>query len=461
MRMMDAKRKFLNFADMAAYAAKPILKEKGRIKLVSHYDADGICAAAIMYSMLKYHNKNFEISFVKMLGKDELDEISSENNSMVIFTDIGSGQLKSIREHIGDATVVIADHHQPEECSAEKNKIYHLNPHIAGINGEDEISGAGVAYILARSMSNRAKRMVDLAIVGAASDRQCHDGEFRGVNRLLLEDAECMGLIKSEKGLKIFGRYTRPIHKAIEYLNDPFIPNVSGNESGAVQFLSELGIPMSDSKGKWRKLADLSKEEEKKLATILVLETISVGGSANDIIGTIYRLKNDYDVFEFSSILNACGRLSRPFDGLNICIGASLNVEEIVSEYRRRIAYAFAWAKRNKDRERFIVTKKATYVMAKESIDENIIGTVITMMLKNDAKTRVIFGFGNGIHGVKVSARAKKNEDTKGVNLGMTIKKIVEKLGGEALGGGHAYAAGAMIPKGSEMKFVEIAEEIL
>ncbi|MFH1432461.1 MAG: DHH family phosphoesterase [archaeon] len=451
---MDAKRKVQALADAAAYAAKPIEKEKGHIKVVSHYDADGICAAAIMYKTLNYLNKDFEISFVKQLGKEEIRELARENNSMLIFTDIGSGQLDLIGLYLDGITVVVLDHHPP--MGAGGNKLYHLNPHLVGIDGANEISGAGVSYVLARRLSIQSKKLSYLAIVGAAGDMQYHDGKFSGINGLLLEDAEYCGTIKSEKGLKLFGRYTRPIHKAIEYSTDPFIMNVSGNESGAVQFLSELGIPVVDKKGKWRRLCDLTREEEKKLATVLVLENMAGGGSAEDLIGTIYKLRNNYDVKEFSSVLNACGRLEKPIEGLKICLGSGEDIDRILYEYRKKIANAVNWAKKN--RKEFIVTDKATYVIASDHIDENIIGTVISIILKNKIKTNIIFGFGGAIDAVKVSARAQKKSDS---DLGDVIRKIVENIGGEAEGGGHANAAGAKIPRGSERKFIELAEEIL
>lgn len=454
---MNAKRKVLALADMAAYVAKPIEKERGHIKVVSHYDADGICAATIIYKTLKNINKKFEVRFVKQLGKEEIIELSREKNSMLIFTDIGSGQLNLIKNYIPDIPIIVIDHHPPEDC--EWNNLYHLNPHLAGIDGAREISGAGVTYVLARSLSIKSKKLIDLAIVGAAGDMQNKKGVFFGVNRLLLEDAEFSGAIKSEKGLKLYGRYIRPMHKAIEYCTEPFIPNVSGNESGAVQFLSELGIAIMDKKGRWRKLSDLTKDEEKKLATVLVLENISAGGTADDIIGNIYRLNNNYDVREFASILNACGRLEMPIEGLKICLGASEDIDHILKKYRAKIANAVSWSKKNK--KNIIVTKKASYLIASNNIDENIIGTVISMMLKNDVTMEIVFGFGNAVDKVKVSARCRKKSGSNGLDLGKVIRKIVAKLDGEAEGGGHANAAGAKIPKESETRFIELAEELI
>ena len=451
---MNAKRKVQALADMATYVAQAIEKEKGHIKVVSHFDADGICAGAIIYKALEYLSKDFEICFVKQLGEDEVVELAHEKNSMLIFVDVGSGQLEMIKEHIPNIPVVVVDHHPPDACAWDN--LYHLNPHHAGIDGANEISGAGVAYVLARCLSVQSKKLIDLAIVGACGDMQYHDGGFRGVNLLLLEDAEYAGAIRCEKGLKLFGRYTRPVHKAIEYCTEPFIENVSGNESGAVQFLSELGIAVVDKKGKWRRLCDLTADEEKKLSTVLVVENVACGGTADELIGTIYKLKNDYDVMEFSSILNACGRLEKPVLGLRMCLGACEGVEDVLSEYRRKIANAVSLARRNK--KSFVVRDKVTYVTGL-NIDENVIGTVISILLKRDIKTDIAVGFGcvKGGKWVKVSLRAKSRD----VDLGVVVRKVAEKIGCGAYGGGHSCAAGGRIPKGSDARFIELFDEFL
>ena len=47
----------------------------------------------------------------------------------------------------------------------------------------------------------------------------------------------------------------------------------------------------------------------------------------------------------------------------------------------------------------------------------------------------------------------------KDVDLREIVKKIVEKVGGEA--GGHMQAAGAQIPVEKEDEFMKLADEIL
>ena len=64
----------------------------------------------------------------------------------------------------------------------------------------------------------------------------------------------------------------RPVHKALEYSTNPFIPGISGEESASIQFLSSLGIELKK-EGSWKTLADLTDEETKKLATAIKSKT--------------------------------------------------------------------------------------------------------------------------------------------------------------------------------------------
>lgn len=441
-------------AELAMEVAKPIKQEKGFIKVVSHFDADGICSGAIIYKALETLGKSFELSFVKQLELDVLKDIVKKPADLYIFTDLGSGQLNTIRGLITDKPIVVIDHHQHADLTWEK--LYHINPYLVGIDGKDEISGAGLTYIVSRILTSKVKPLIELAVVGATGDMQQTDTKYKGVNKLLLEDAIAQGIIKHEKGLRLYGRYSRPIHKALEYWDDPVIPDISGSESGAVQFLAELGIPIKKSNGTWRTLADLSLAEQRRLATALILEGAAVGNGFGSLIGDVYRLKNNYEIREFSTILNACGRIEKPLEGLRLCLGLKEVADDIIFEYKRKVAKYLDWVRRNKNK--FYKTDKAAYILAGDSINENFIGTVMSMAIRSVFSEPIIFGFANASNGVKVSARAKSL--ILELNLGKAIKQAAEQIEG-AEGGGHMGAAGAKIPFGTEQRFIQLIDGII
>lgn len=446
----------IKLADEAARMASIIARWRGRIRVVSHHDADGICAASLMFRALKERGKDFDVVFLKQLERDAMQDVVEEGIDHYIFLDLGSGQLSTIKEWLDGKDVVVIDHHQPEELRWKG--LAHINPYFFGIDGSLEISGSGMTYLVARSLDEKVKEHLDLPVVGAFADVQLVKNRLIGVNKLLYEDAELFGLVKKGKGINIFGRYTKPIHKALSQSMDPYIEGISGNESAVVQLLAELGIPIIDEHGNFRRLCDLTRKEEKKLATALVIES-----AANDlsiekitsIIGDVYKIKGKYEVREFATFLNACGRIGKPMEGIKFCLGMRNDVEELYASYRKMISSALAWISRN--RKRFIVTEKATYIIAGDKISDTIIGTVLSISMKSKIKTKFGFSFANSCNGVKVSARAKKDDGN--VNLGLAIRKACEVVGGE--GGGHRTAAGAKIPLGSEMKFIEVVDGLI
>ena len=245
-------------------------------RLVSHYDCDGITSAAIMAKTLIKEGKSFRLSFVKQLNEDIIQELGAEENGFIIILDCGSGQLGPLQKHVlkEGRTLVICDHHQVQG-EILSDAVLHLNPLDFGIT--ENISAAGVTYLLSRSLGPENKEFSELAVIGAIGDAQMgsvgRDWGMLGLNKEILKDSQQAKKIRVSKGLRLWGRRSRPVHKALEYSVDPYIPGISGSESSSIQFLKDLGIEPKEKK-KWRTLSDLSAEEQKKLASGIIVERI-------------------------------------------------------------------------------------------------------------------------------------------------------------------------------------------
>jgi len=329
---------------------------------------------------------------------------------------------------------------------------------------ENEISGSGVAYFLAKEINLENKDLIFLAIVGAIGDMQDDNWRMSGLNKKMVEEAVDAGILKKEDGIRLFGRTNRPIHKALEYSTNPFIPGISGNSSSAIQFLSNLGIEIKKD-GNWRTLKDLSEDEIKKLATAIICERIREKEvSPDEIFGEIYSVEigNDImDVRELATSLNACGRMEQSSVGILSVLGTQPleNINGIVSGYRRMITKYMKWVKQDGN---VMKTDKAYYINAGSNIHENFIGTITSICEKSSVLNggRVIFGIANTSDGkVKISARAPKETVDNGLNLKEMLGGITENHNG--YGGGHAAAAGAFLPVGKENEFINSCENYL
>ncbi|MBT8172182.1 DHH family phosphoesterase, partial [Candidatus Bathyarchaeota archaeon] len=297
--MSVSKQQIANLTKDASIAADVILNhvEKGDfIHLSSHVDADGISAGGIMGKALIRTGAKFRLRLERWMDNKVANRIANECSALTIFTDMGSGYLDILKEHLTDQDVIILDHHQPILDELPENFVQ-VNPHTRGIDGTREISGAGVAYFVAKAVDKKNIDLASLAVVGALGDLQDKnkDRKLSGANRIIVEDAVKSGCLKVETDLLFFGRETRPIHQALARTTNPFIPEISGEEDKTLAFLLNLDIKPKRN-DKWRALRDLSSGEKKTLLSAIADHLVSkglAGGIVSDLVGDVYTLTNE------------------------------------------------------------------------------------------------------------------------------------------------------------------------
>jgi len=411
---------------------------------------------------LNLENRKYSVSIVQQLNRKIISEISEENYSCFFFTDIGSGKLNDIRSLLAGKKVFILDHHDPEDVDID-DSIVHINPHLFGIDGTREISGAGVVYFFAKYLNRKNEDMAHIAIIGAIGDVQENDG-FSRLNNEILETAKAKGKIKTIKGLRVFGAQTKPLYRLLQYSTDTYIPGVTGSESNAIQFLQQLGINPKQG-NQWKKLVNLTKDEIKKLSAGIIMKRLNEE-KPEDIFGNVYILCDEEkesplrDAKEFSTLLNACGRLNKASLG----IGACLNDEKIkkkaitnLSKYKREIVKTMKWYEENKDSEDIIKKKGMLIINAKDNVMATMIGTLASIISSSNGfdKITLVMSMARLLNKkTKVSLRISDRKAD--ADLFKIISNIAEKVDGEA--GGHLSAAGAVIPTEREQEFIKEAE---
>ena len=452
-----------NILEAAEPAAEKIREYDGKIRLIGQYDADGISATAIAHRMLEREGKDFEYEIVKQLYEEGIERIANEDQDLLLFVDIGSGQSELIKEHILDETdkeVIISDHHEPALSSEESeglDSLIHMNPHFLGHDGGEAISAAGMTYLVSKAVSEDNTDLVQFALIGATGDVQKQEGEFMGLNKDLAEEAIENGYVEKRQGLDLYGRTTKSLQKSLMYTTDPHLEGVSNDESGAIQLVKSAGLDIRDN-GDFRTLADLEPEEEKKLIHTMIKRGFPVQQLLNDI----YTLGNGYEIDEFSTIINACGRLGEPKKGVKILLENDLDLAEKISrKYGRRISSALGYVDENRGNEEVIYEKDIGVIDGKDEISDDFIGTVTTITMSNghfDAP--VVMGIAEAEKDkMKVSSRATKEIVEQGLNLGEIVGEICEEVDGE--GGGHNIAAGAKIPQENKHDFIEKLNSVI
>ena len=439
-----------------------IISHSEEIHIVTHIDADGIAAGAIAIQTLQRLGKQYSIEFVKQLDKRVLDRLKNENHELVWFTDLGS----SISTNSPDINKIITDHHV---CPDDSDFSFHLNPHLFGLDGSDQISGAGATYLVSKSIDQKNMDLSSLAIVGACGDLQDRKHcKLVGINREILEDGEKAGIVRPKIDIRYFGRETRPVYKLLQYANDPLIPGLSRREEACISFLQDVGIKMKDG-DIWRSWVDLSKAERRVIISSIAQLLLMKGfghRSTKRLVGEVYVLDREkegtelHDAREFATLLNATARYGKPEVGINVCQGDRdewLNkARNLLQGHRHNLVEGLQFAKE----EGIVKREYLQFFHAGTGIRDTIVGIVTNMLLNSEetSSNLPLIGFADTENGeVKVSARGTHELIEKGLDLSAALRKTAEALQG--VGGGHKIAAGATIPKGKEEEFLELLEE--
>lgn len=448
------------------------VQKDGFVHVFAHLDADGISSAGIIGKMLSRLDARFRLRVTQWVDEKIIEEIIADKPQLVIFADFGSSYLELLNEKVPESKVVILDHHQ-FLTEVKNDNFFNVNPHIFNIPGATDVSGAGVAYFIARAVNPRNVDLSSIAIVGALGDMQDKNTArtLCGLNSLIVEDALAANLIEVKKDLMFFGRETRPIHRALANSNRPYLPGITGDEGASVKFLKNLDISLKENQ-RWRSLRDLTQNEREKLSSALANYLLDLGlhSEIENLIGSIYVLSKEEpltllrDAREFAVLLNSTGRLDRPSLGLAICMGdrsSSLKeANQILENYRKTISKYLCWVKEKSERMKEF--KNIYVIYGNNFINEKIIGTISSILvssLQNLEKPLIAFANVEEEKVAKISARTTGFAIRKGINLGEIMREASEKFGGK--GGGHNIAAGAQVPIKQIDNFISLVNTLV
>jgi len=436
------------------------------IRIISNYDADGISACAVLVKLMEVENRTYSTTILQQLTEKIVDGFAAEQYTHYIFADLGSKHLKMMHEKMRQKRIIVLDHHELP-VKKEYENIMLVSPHLYDLDGGREISASGVSFFFSIAVNEKVRCMAPIAIVGAIGDIQENNG-FLPLNKEILDMATQQELITIKRGLRCFGTNTRPVHKILEYSNDPVIPGVSGSESAAINFLLQHGINPQDEEGVWKTLNDLTEEERARLIAAITMTRAS-HEDPEDILGFQYVLCKEKeptfrDAKEFATLLNACGRLNKASLGIGACLANEKTQKKalaLMQDYRKEIAGSIRWFKEQRGKNGHIIEDNGFIIInAKDHIRSSIIGTLASMLARSGEITQ----------GTLILSMAQTDSDITKVSLRMVgengkvelhkiVQAIVEKVGGEA--GGHMQAAGAMIPTEKEQDFIEAAKEVM
>jgi single-stranded-DNA-specific exonuclease len=424
-------------------AAELVRGGDSAVRVVSHYDADGISAAGVVCRALHRRGLPFHATLTRKFDSDLFDSLASEGQALTIISDAGSGQIDMVERLPGN--VVVLDHHAPKR---ESERIVQVNPHFFGIDGATEVCAAGLAYLLAREVDPCNADLFPYALAGIIGDKQSLGG-FKGPNAALVEEALSSGAIVQENGISLRGKTIS--HGIADSIN-PYFLGLAGNPAAAEKFLSESGLGDGAPE-------DLEGEKSRLLASLLTLRLLENGVQPDSVAEfTAPRFacpSLGIDAAELSALVNASGRMGEPETGLGACMGdpASLERARVLRKaYRSRLKAGLVRLEREGAKEmnaiQYFTTDGATFAGSEA-------GLGIQFILRKD---KPVFALSPDGAEMSISARGTRALVSRGLHLGR-VCALAETLGGR--GGGHDVASGANVPLGREAEFLRLADEMV
>jgi RecJ-like exonuclease len=438
------------------------------VAIITHLDADGIIAGSIMAMAFRRMGARYSVRAVSDMNSSVVENMKADGRDFYVITDLGGGWASNLRKALDDKWVIIDHHEIAEEEILTDDDGQILNPWKFGIDGGSEVSAGGMAYMVASTLDLKNRDLSAIAVVSAVADRQDQGDKrsFFGLNAEILKTAQSLGLVSVDLDIILTGRDTRPPHEALAYTLFHYIDGLTWNREACYLLLKNAGIKLKDNGGRWRVLAEFSQEEKSA-----IVEAVAkfVGSSdkrvfdilLDDLIGYVYTLAREdkrsllRDSREFSTMLNACGRIGRAGVGIAICMGdrnTALSAgEEIMSTYqmtlRNNISTVFS------EKWRLADDGKTTFVNGDGILEEAMLGAVSSLLSRSPSlRGRLLFVRTLTKDGTYKFSSRKCLDCKSQANLGVIMRQCSKALNGA--GGGHSAAAGCTIPSSALEDFI-------
>ncbi|WP_042684809.1 DHHA1 domain-containing protein [Methermicoccus shengliensis] len=431
--------------ELAGRAAKRIL-DSSDVRLVSHNDADGIASAGIIAHVLLRAGIPFVCSIVPRLNEAAVERISSQSCELTVLCDMGSGQPELV-ERLGEA--VVLDHHYPRgDGSALEDSALEVNPHHVGIEGSFELCAAGVCYLVARRASQmggwKHEDLVGLALAGIVGDKQ----RIQGPNLAIVEEGIKSGYLVPSRGLKV---PDYPVEELFMRCYEPYL-DITGDEEACHNFAAGLGL-------EGKRVDELSEEEGRRLADAVALKLLKGAHPTivEVLVGEFYRAPAELvpNTIELADLIGACGKLDRAGLGVALCLRDRSVLEEargVLAAHQERVLEEI---KRVEGAMREM--KWLRWAAAENLVATGVVSSTLLRYRYPPDKPLVLLNLRDSE--VRVSARGTRAMVHAGLDLSSALSEAAESVGGK--GGGHAVAAGAEIPKGTEQRFIERVHTIV
>jgi RecJ-like exonuclease len=420
--------------------------EVNAVRIISDHDGDGIAAAAILVKAARRKGKRIHATISRKMTDGTVEQFKAEGNDLVLISDSGSGQIDIVEDVA--PRVVILDHHT---IVRESEAAIQINPRLHDVDGTTEACAASICLAFALGLDEANWDLAPLALTGIVSDMQ-HMGGLQGMNRALMDEARERGHFEIRRGLTFTGKTALD---ALAHTPFPFFAGVTGREEPAAEVLKEAGVDPEE------RLDKADPDALRTLTSALSIRLMRQGARSETIQQTLvddnYWLPSwGLYAHELSALLNGCGRMDQGSLGLAVALGdpqARSEAMELQKDYSRELMASLLKA----EKEGAYAREHIQFIYADRPNLAGVTAGVMMQYLFDQEKPTLGLAVADGK--TKVSGRGTRYLTAKGLDLAIALDEASREVGGS--GGGHDVAAGAVVPKGKEDKFLDTVDAIV
>ena len=387
----------MSLEEAASRVAEHLLRQE-YVEIYAHHDADGIAAGTIICTALLRKGIRFRLRI-----RHRVSPASLSPDTPILLCDLGSG--------LGDLSpeVMVIDHHLPHFPGD-----LHVNPRLAGIDADHDLSSAGAAYLVAQMLGDN-RDLAGLVMLGIMGD----DQNIAGKNREIFHEAIAESIISPGKGCRLAGR---DLHERLLCAIHPYLHQISGDEMAVGDLIESA--------------AGNDTLDVEALISLIVLRVspFAPAGTMQFLYGDRYTLEREVipDAHALTAVVDACGKCGRGGLAASLCFRSTDSIGEAWETalgHRLRVIRALRLAMDRQTPDGFYEVEDAT-----------VISDVADALARDTLRDSPVMVAARKKDLCHISVRIPGDHPFR---LGDVVHEVAVQCGG--LGGGHHRRAGATV----------------
>lgn len=374
------------------------IEQQNDIFILTNSTVDGIISGSIILKSIFNNKGNAALRCSNEEIEGTLDAIIKEKHDFYVFTDFGSQVIDIIVKALDEGNYLFIN---IDEITKSNNNTHDniINPWLHNINGKEEISSAGLSYLLTKNFDRNSNDMLYLPIISAISKDQ-DVGENRALislNSEILQTSLKLNIIEQKKRLTISDIETMEITNVLENNITHYIKEITWNKESSLKVIEDSQISTTSTTGDSKAFDELDESESIRLLKSIerflqehskINENKIVKGL---LFGYSYILTNEEsegflkNTRSFAKVLDCCLNAQRTGLALSLCLGDRGKIlkdaSDLVLEYNELIRKLSSQLFREK--WRFHDNKETIFINGEGVLDTENVSPFISFLEKS------------------------------------------------------------------------------